>query len=192
MLQAAIEKIKAMKRIMFILALALAATEATTAQTYFTRNGYIGFSSKTPLEDIKAENRQVYAMIDPVKKTLGFTLLLRSFLFDKELMQEHFNENYVESEKYPKASFMGTINGDVNAAQPGRYPVQVKGQLTLHGVTRPVETPAVLEVQTGKLTGKADFKITPADYNIRIPSLVKDKIESQITIHVQVECTPSK
>lgn len=180
-----------MKKIIVLVALCCI-TGASMAQTYFTRNGYIGFFSKTPLENIKAENRQVYAVIDPAKKTLAFTLLLKSFLFDKQLMQEHFNENYVESEKYPKSSFTGTINGALDVTKPGSYPVTVKGQLTLHGVTKPVEVPAVLEVQPGKLTGKADFKITPGDYNISIPALVKEKIESQIAVHVQVECTPSK
>src|SRR5215217_2514356 len=95
------------------------------AQTFISRNAYIGFFSKTQLEDIKAENKQAVAAIDIQKKTIAFTALLRSFLFRKELMQQHFNENYVESDKYPKASFSGIYTGEVNPQKQGRYPVQV-------------------------------------------------------------------
>jgi polyisoprenoid-binding protein YceI len=164
---------------------------STQAQTYLTRNGQISFYSKTSMEDIKAENRQVYAAIDLSKKTIAFTLLLKSFLFDKQLMQDHFNENYVESDVYPKASFTGTFKESVPAT-PGKYPVQVEGRLTLHGITQPVTIPAVLEVQQNRLTGKASFAIKPSDYNIKIPSLVKDKIASQITVQVLAECSPLK
>lgn len=161
------------------------------AQTYLTRNGKINFYSKTALEDIKAENRQVYAAIDLSKKTIAFTLLLRNFLFGKQLMQDHFNENYVESDRFPKAQFTGTITGDAGT-KAGTYKVQVQGQLTLHGVTKPVTMPAELEVSDGKLTGKAAFSVTPSDYNIKIPAVVKDKIAPQISVQVIAECFPLK
>jgi YceI-like domain len=160
------------------------------SQTFITRNGYIGFFSKTPLEDIKAENRQVYAVIDADKKNLAFTLLVKGFLFQKELMQEHFNENYIESDKYPKANFIGNYTGDVNVSKDGSYPVQIKGQLTLHGVTQTIDVPATIEVQGSKLTGKSNFKLTPADFDIKIPALVKEKIAKQMDVHVLVECNP--
>ena len=89
----------------------------SNSQTFITRNGYIGFFSKTPLEDIKAENQQVYAVIDAAKKNLAFTCLVKGFLFRKELMQEHFNENYIESDKYPKANFVGSYTGDVTVGK---------------------------------------------------------------------------
>ena len=162
----------------------------SNAQTYITRNGYIGFFSKTPLEDIKAENRQVYAVIDGAKKNIAFTLLVKGFLFPKELMQEHFNENYIESDKYPKANFIGNYTGDVNWSKDGSYPVQVQGQLTLHGATQTINVPATLEVQGNKVTGKSTFKLTPGDFNIQIPALVREKIAKQIDVHVLVDCNP--
>lgn len=91
------------------------------AQLFMTRNGFIGFYSKTPLENIKAENNQVYAVIDVSKKNLAFTLLMKSFVFEKELMQEHFNENYAETDKYPKATFTGTYSGNVDLSKEGTY-----------------------------------------------------------------------
>src|ERR1700729_121170 len=101
------------------------------SQLYSTRTGFVGFYSKTSLEDIKAENNQVYAVIDAGKKNIAFALLLKGFVFVKELMQEHFNENYVESDKYPKASFSGSWSGDVALDKDGVYKVSVKGNLTL-------------------------------------------------------------
>lgn len=160
------------------------------SQTYITRNGYIGFFSKTLLEDIKAENRQVYAVIDVTKKNLAFTCLLKGFLFQKELMQEHFNENYIESDKYPKATFLGSYAGEVNPGKDGSYDVQVKGSLTLHGVTQSIDVPATIQVKNNKLIGSSNFKLSPNDYNIKIPALVKDKIAKQIDVRVLVECNP--
>lgn len=162
------------------------------AQTYMTRNGNVSFYSKTPLEDIKAQNTQAFAAVDLTKKSLAFTLLQRNFLFAKELMQEHYNENYVESEKFPKAQFTGTFTGDV-ANKPGTYKVQVNGQLTIHGVTQQVQNlPAELQLEEGKMTAKAAFAVKPSDYNIKIPSLVKDKIASQINIQIVAVCQPAK
>lgn len=161
------------------------------AQSWITRNGKITFDSKTQLEDIKAVNSQVFAAVDASKKTIAFTLLLKNFLFDKQLMQEHFNENYVESDKYPKSTFTGNITGNIGTT-PGIYKVQIDGKLTLHGVTKPVRMPAELELQQGKLIGRSSFKIKPSDYNIQIPSLVKDKILSEIPVQVNAEFLPAK
>lgn len=174
---------------LFIFLIALGCLQAS-AQTYITRNGYIGFFSKTPLEDIRAENNQVYAIIDTDKKNLAFTCLVKGFLFVKELMQEHFNENFAESDKYPKANFLGTYSGDIDTHKNGVYTIQVNGNLTFHGVTKPVSVPATIEVQDNKLIGKSNFKLAPADFNITIPALVREKIEKQMDVHISVECNP--
>ncbi|GEO09665.1 YceI family protein [Segetibacter aerophilus] len=178
-----------MKTLVFACLLSLL-TGSLQAQTFITRNGYAGFFSKTPLEDIKAENRQLYAVIDATKKNLAFTCLVKGFLFPKQLMQEHFNENYIESDKFPKATFVGNYTGDVNAANAGKYPVQIKGQLTLHGVTQTIDVPGTIEVRDNKLIGASEFKLTPGDFNIKIPALVSEKIAKQIDVRVLVECNP--
>jgi hypothetical protein len=178
-----------MKALIWIFLLTIFSVDAES-QTFLTRNGYIGFFSKTPLEDIKAENRQVYAVIDADKKNLAFTCLVKGFLFRKELMQQHFNENYIESDKYPKADFLGAYTGDVTANKDGTYPVQIKGKLTLHGVTQTIEMPATIEVKGGKLIGTSNFQLTPGDFNITIPTLVREKIAKQIDVRVSVECNP--
>lgn len=172
---------------MGMLLLFLFLTGAAAAQQLVTRNGYVGFFSKTPLEDIHAETSQANAVVDVTKQSLAFALLVKGFLFKKALMQEHFNENYIESDKYPKATFAGTYSGPVDLSKNGTYPVTVKGQLTLHGVTKTIETPATFEVQNGKLSGKATFAVRPQDFAIIIPALVRDKVSQQISIAIHVE-----
>jgi hypothetical protein len=157
------------------------------AQPLVTRNGHTSFFSVTPLEDIKAENNQVQAALDPTKKTLAFAMLMKSFLFDKDLMQEHFNENFIESDKYPKATFNGTYTGNVDLTKNGTYPVQVNGSINLHGVTHNLSVPATLTVKDKKLSGQSNFTLKPSDFNIKIPSLVRDKIAQQITVTVKTD-----
>jgi hypothetical protein len=172
-----------------IICLSLIRPESAFSQLYSTRAGFVGFYSKTALEDIKGENNQVYAIIDAGKKNLAFAALLKGFIFPKELMQVHFNENYVESDKYPKATFSGAYTGDVAPDKDGLYKVMVKGNLTLHNTTKPIETPATLEVKAGHLIGVAEFKVKPEDFNISIPSVVRDKIDKEITVKINIDCS---
>ena len=171
-----------------VFCLALTHPNMAYSQLYSTRAGFVGFYSKTALEDIKAENNQVYAIIDAGKQNLAFQLLLKGFVFPKELMQEHFNENYVESDKYPKASFSGAYTGNVQLNKDGVYPVTIKGTLSLHNATKAVEVPATIEVKNGHLLGQAEFKVKPEDFNISIPSVVRDKIDKEITVKVNIDC----
>ena len=178
-----------MKTTVFLFGLLMTAS-SSFSQIYMSRNGRVSFYSSTEKETINAVNNQVYAVIDATKKNMAFTLLMKGFQFEKELMQEHFNENYAESDKFPKASFNGAYTGDVNTAKDGVYNVVAKGNLTMHGVTKAVEAPATIEVKNGTLTGKAEFKIKPDDYGISIPSLVREKIAKEMTISVSANCSP--
>ena len=170
------------------LCLALIHPHMAYSQLYSTRAGFVGFYSKTAFEDIKAENNQVYAIVDAGKQNLAFQLLLKGFVFTKELMQEHFNENYVESDKYPKATFSGAYAGNVQLNKDGVYQVTVKGNLSLHNVTKPIEVPATIEIKSGHLVGKTEFKVKPEDFNISIPSVVRDKIDKEMTVKVDIDC----
>jgi hypothetical protein len=156
------------------------------AQPYMTRTGFIGFYSKTALEDIVAENNQAFAVIDTAKSSIAFAVLVKGFIFRKELMQEHFNENYIESDKYPKAEFTGTYSSTRPINKEGVYPITIKGKLTLHGQTKMVEEPGTLEVKPGSLLGNASFNLKPEDFNISIPSVVRDKISKEMNVKVQV------
>ena len=117
---------------------------------------------------------------------------MKGFIFKKELMQEHFNENYIESDKYPKTTFSGSYTGDVPPNGNGVYLVKVKGNLTLHNVTKEIEEPATLEMKDGKLLGKSEFKLKPEDFNIKIPSVVRDKIAPEISVVINIDCNTVK
>lgn len=160
------------------------------AQLVMTRNGTISFHSHTILEDIDAVNSHVLAVIDLNKKQIAFSCLMKQFIFPRKLMQQHFNESYVESDKYPKATFSGSYAEEVRADKDGTYNINVKGRLTIHGVTKEIQVPATLTVKSGVISGVTSFKLNPADYNISIPFIVRDKIEKENTVKVKVEWKP--
>jgi hypothetical protein len=172
---------------LFIFLLAVSCPLNNYAQNLMTKTGFIGFYSKTPMEDIKAENNQTYAVLDPATRHVAFAVLLKGFIFPKELMQVHFNENYVESDKYPKATFTGSCSGDMDLSKEGFYQVVIKGELNLHGVTRALETTAQLEVKKDRILATSIFKIKPEDFQISIPGIVRDKIASEINVKVQAD-----
>ena len=156
--------------------------QAINAQKYFTKNGHVSFFSKTNAEDIKATNDQVISVLNTTTGELQFSILIKSFHFEKALMEEHFNENYLESEKYPKSNFKGSITNisSVNFNKDGTYNVTVTGDLTLHGITQKITTNGEILISNGKPTATAKFIIKLTDYKINVPKLVKDKIsESQ-------------
>lgn len=156
---------------------------------YFTKNGKVFFSATSALEKIEATNEKATSIIDVSTGAIEFAVLMRAFNFEKALMQEHFNENYAESEKYPKAVFKGKITNikSVDRNKDGNYPVKVKGMFTLHGETKEVIVEGTLTVKDGNITaGKSQFKILLEDYKIEIPSLVKDKISKDVQIDLDL------
>jgi polyisoprenoid-binding protein YceI len=126
------------------------------AQQYFTKTGYISFYSSAPLEDITAENNQVTSIVDFGTGEMAFSLLMKGFHFEKALMEEHFNEKYVHSDKYPKSTFEGNITNidNVDLTSDGEYEVDIEGKLTIHGVTKDVSTTGTIKVEGEKLSGE--------------------------------------
>ncbi|MEO5891362.1 MAG: YceI family protein [Ferruginibacter sp.] len=159
-----------------------------TAQKYYTKNGNISFFSKTNLENISADNNQVVSVLNTQTGELQFSLIVKNFHFKKALMEEHFNENYLESDKFPKATFKGNISdiAKVNFSAYGSYAVTVTGDLTIHGITKKVSSSGTVTVKSGKINATSKFIAKPSDYNIAIPKLVKDNIAE--TIEVTVNC----
>ena len=158
------------------------------AQKFITKTGYIKFYSDAPLEKIAAHNRQVNCALDATTGDFIFRVLMKSFEFEKALMQEHFNENYVESDKYPNATFLGKITNikDINLTKDGTYDANVEGKLTIHGVTNNVKEMGTFEVKQGKLVGKAKFNIVVADYKITITGTVGSNISKTVEVTVDV------
>jgi len=174
--------------------LMLYAIPVNAQDRFFTKTGIIQFFSKAPLEDIDATNKTVTAVLDAKTGAMQFAVQMKGFTFKKALMQQHFNENYVESDKYPKAEFKGTItnNSSVNYTKDGLYNVVVKGLLTLHGITKEVQAPGTINVSAAELAGKSTFTILLSDFSIAIPALVKDKVSNSISITVDVHLQPLK
>ncbi len=183
-----------MQQLLFLLGLLgwLATAPPQAPTKYFTRTGTIRFFSAAPLEDIEARNQLAGAVVDVQSGQLAFTVLMKEFQFPNKLMQTHFNENYVESEKYPKATFTGQLV-DFQAgtlAGGGPQPARVAGDLTIHGVTRRVQVPGTLEQQGGRLLVNARFAVAPADYNIEIPALVRAHLAKSVDVTVALACDP--
>jgi len=178
-----------MKNLIFILALSLLTGMQSKAQNFFTKNGKITFFSKTSMENIEAVNNQVVSLANTATGDLAFSVIITGFLFKKALMQEHFNENYMESAKYPKATFKGKIAdlSKVNFTKDGSYAVTVSGDLNMHNVTKTVSVPGTITVKGGKFNAAATFNVLLADYNISVPKVVEGNISK--TIEIKVDCS---
>lgn len=166
----------------------LLGVSAVAQSKYFTKAGKISFFSKSSMENIEAVNNKVVSVLDVVSGQLEFAVLMKGFEFEKALMQEHFNENYVESDKFPKALFKGTIENSkaISLTTDNVATVKVIGSLTMHGVTNPVNTTAIITIKNGVIAASSSFTITLADYKITIPDLVAEKINKKITITITI------
>lgn len=174
-----------------LLLLAAMAPLALAAQDrYATRTGNVSFFSETALENIDAKNFKATSVYDAGTGAVELAVLMKAFEFEKALMQEHFNENYVESDKFPKAVFKGKVTGLPEGAlqKYGTYTVRIEGDLTMHGVTRHITMNGTLVVDpTGVLKTSADFTIRPEDYDIKIPGAVRANIAEEIQVKVRVD-----
>jgi hypothetical protein len=181
-----------MRTIFIVIALFGLSLSAGAQEKYYSKTGHIWFYSHTPMEDVEAHNYQVGTILDVKTGDLMFTALVKSFEFKKALMQEHFNENYMESDKFPKAAFQGKVQeiGSVNSTKDGVYPVKVSGDLTIHGTVKKVTIDAKLEVKGGKIHATSQFEVVPGDFAIEIPSLVKDNIAKTIQVNVDISYEP--
>ena len=181
-----------MKKIILI-NLDIVLSGALSAQgKYFTRDGHIDFFSSTSIEDIKANNNKVTCVLDAETGEIEFAVLMKAFEFKKALMEEHFNENYVESEKFPKSKFKGMIIniGEVDFAKDGSYDVAVEGVLTIHGESNEVEAIGIIKVKGEDIVTFSEFHVSPEDYNIEIPGVVRDKIAKELLITVEALLKP--
>jgi hypothetical protein len=162
---------------------------ALHGQKYLTQTGKISFFSATPVENIEAYNNQVSSVINMETGEMAFTLLMKAFSFEKALMQEHFNEKYVESDKFPKSNFKGKITNFNEMTFKANGPdAHISGQLTIHGVTKQVEVSGKLvKKDNGTINGLSVFNILIEDYDIKIPAPVRDNIAKTIEITVNLD-----
>jgi polyisoprenoid-binding protein YceI len=150
----------------------------------------VTFFSDAPLEDIGASNKETQGIIDFDAKNFLFKIPIKSFLFESKLMEDHFNENYMESEKFPTTVFKGVIQGEYNLKKDGEYPVNAVGDLTIHGITQKRTIPSTIIVKGGVPSLKSKFNVKLVDHKIDIPTLVFEKLAE--TVEVKIDAALQK
>lgn len=178
-----------MKNILAILFVFFGHSSINAQSRLYSNDAKISFYSKTAMENIEAENKRALCIWDTATGKLEFSVLIKGFEFDRALMQEHFNENYMESETYPKAKFKGKIDqpGKIVFTKDGVYPVTVTGQLEMHGVTKTITVPATIAVKGGALSAKSKITVALADYGIEVPKVVKENSSEKVTIEIAAD-----
>ena len=172
-----------MKKILFV-SMALVLANVTFAQRMLTRSGEIKFDASMPnLVEIAGKSNTVSAILDEATGNFATSAIIKSFRFKSPLMEEHFNENYLESSKFPNSTFKGKIAGfDAKKLSASKTAFDIEGDLTLHGVTKKIKTKIYLSLDGSKVTAAGNFSVHAQDYNIEIPSLVKEKFADQIKV----------
>jgi hypothetical protein len=181
-----------MKKIVSIIAFSIISFGSFAQTIYMTRTGQVSFSSETPIENIDGVNNEVTSMINSTSGEIVFAILVKSFHFEKALMEEHFNENYMESSKLPKSTFQGKITNlsAIDFTKAGTYPATVEGDITIHGVKQHIVSTGIISVKNTDITVLSTFTIKLEDYKIDIPSLVAEKIAKTITVSVNCAYKP--
>ena len=173
------------KILFFIL---LLSNVAKSQQKLYTKNGSITFTSKAPVQTIEAVNNKVLSVWETATGNIEFSLLIKGFQFPKALMQEHFNENYLESDKFPKATFKGVIENSKNIlfTNDNVINVKVNGVLTMHGISKQITIPAAIKIKNGEVSALSNFIISLDDYAIKIPSVVSESINKKINVQINI------
>lgn len=192
-----VNKIKMMENIFMKILLAVIFLQyisfgATAQSKYIDREGKASFFSEAPIEDIDAHSNKVMTILDLRTGNIAATVMMKSFEFKKSLMQVHFNENYVESEKFPKALFKGKIENfdKLDLSEDGKSSVDISGEITIHGVTQPLKCRAILNKKASNLTATTSFPIKVADFDIEIPKVVFYNIAEIVEVKLSFSYQP--
>lgn len=159
------------------------------AQIYIAKKCDISFSAPTPIEDIAAVNTATKPLLNKATGDFQMKIPMTAFVFEKPLMQEHFNENYVESEKFPYAYFKGKINDKIDYTKDGEYKTTATGKLTIHGVEKDRTIDGVVIIKNGEISISSSFKVIFEDHGIVIPSLYSGVIppDASVKFYAQME-----
>lgn len=162
---------------------------STSAQKYVSESGVITFFSEAAIENIEATNSKATSLLNVSTLEIAFSVPIREFQFDKKLMQQHFNEKYMESDKFPKSTFAGKVEGFIRD-KGGLQTVKANGVLTIHGVSKAVEIPGTIEIKNQSVTVRSKFIVNLIDFNIKIPQLMWQNIAEQIEVTVEFTYKP--
>lgn len=177
--------------VFFVLVICFTSLFAQGGKIFSVKTGKITFQSEAPFETIRASSSDVRGLLEIEKKLFAFKVRMETFDgFNSSLQKEHFNENYIESHKFPEASFSGKIIEDVDLTKDGTYAVRAKGNFTIHGVSQERIIKSDVTVKNGKINIQSAFSVLLEDHNIPIPKVVKDKLSSEINVQVNCQLEP--
>ena len=163
-----------------------------TAQVFIAKKSEISFFSEAVMENIEAVNHKSSSLLNTETNQLVFKVPIGAFEFEKDLMKEHFNENYMETEKFPKGSFNGTLNGDIDYSKDGTYPAKAVGKLIIHGVEKERTMEGNVVVKDGVISLTSEFMVKLADHDIAIPKVVVKNIAEEVLVKLNAEFMPYK
>ena len=175
-----------------LIATALLLTVKGFSQIYLSKDksAQIKFFSETPVENISATNDAVTSILNSTTDSIVVKVPVNAFIFPKSLMQEHFNENYMESKKFATSEFRGKVNEDIDYTKNGEYAATCTGNLRIHGVTKPVTLKGTMKVAEGKVTLDSKFSVKLVDYNIEVPKVVFKNIAEDIQVTMTATYSP--
>ena len=182
------------KKLVILYLFLLIGFSATAQNVFFTRTGHIYFISHTEAIDIDANNYQVASFLDIATGKIQCAVLIKSFEFNLATAKEHFNENYMESEKYPKATFKGEIVNmeDISLEKPGVYSIVVRGEIVIRGITKNIDVLAELTIKNNEIIARSEFVLEIADFKITVPKLVEQRVAKKIAVTVNMVYLPHK
>ena len=156
------------------------------AQQYLSKNGNVSFFSEAPIENIEAVNKKATVVIDLRTGGFAFQIMIEDFIFPNSLMQEHFNESYMESDKFPNSTFTGVISDISTLDLSKEQSIDVSGNFLLHGINRQMNMTATISLKDEKLNISSQFDIVLDDFNIDIPKIMMYKIAEVINVTIEM------
>lgn len=180
-----------MKKII-LFSIALVISPLVEAQIYMAKSCEISFFSSSPLEDIQAINKAAKPIVNTATSDVAVKIVISGFQFEKPLMQEHFNENYMESEKFPNATFKGKINEKIDWTKDGEHKVTVTGKLMIHGVEKDRTINGIVKIKGQEITISSKFNVHIADHGIQVPSLYVQNIAEDVEVKLNAVLEPYK
>lgn len=179
-----------MKRIWIALALTTGIVPGRAQDIYICKNMEVKFFSSAPVENIEARTNQGFSVLSSRENRVYCKIPVRSFVFRKSLMQEHFNENYLESDRYPYAEFSGRVLAGSDISQKGDHPVILEGQLTIHGVSKQYKLQGLIHSSGNEMVAESRFTVRLADHHIRIPALLFHNIAEVVEVTIAARYSP--
>jgi hypothetical protein len=168
-------------------------TNIKTSNLFVSNNGIVRFTTKGPFGIIVAQSKKLTGNFDPTKKTFTFSIPITSFEgFANPLQKQHFNDKYMESDKIPMAVFKGKIIEDIDFSAAGVYPIRAKGAMTIHGVEKEIIVKSKMTIKSGQIMVESFFNVLLVDYNIKIPTIVNQKVKDDIAVEVKMDLLPEK